>query len=201
MTPTGLLCKCEIEKSDCKERNIRRRNCKQQNSAPPCLSLRPALPYPDERKPKQRIPHAASHNNPQDPPANGSFVSNVRINAISQDFGQKKAQPLPVGPWKFWERMPERPVPYAHYGALRQMRIRHGQLHKTHHFWRKNFLKRNQSFAGISRKSFPPHVFRNTYARQTKAGACPRMHRPPQIQSFKDQCAKNRLGPSLRSRK
>ncbi|MFA7587608.1 MAG: hypothetical protein WCY11_15680, partial [Novosphingobium sp.] len=46
------------------------------------------------------------------------------------NFRQKKAQPLPAGPWKFWERMPERPALYVANRTFVQVRIVHLRLHK-----------------------------------------------------------------------
>ena len=45
------------------------------------------------------------------------------------EFGQKKARTLPAGPWKFWERMPERPVRYAQGPAISQVRKAQLGLH------------------------------------------------------------------------
>ena len=110
MTPARFLCKCEIQNECCKERKSRRRNRNWRKSAtracPPSHAALMKLIAPCDCA----APHNGAH----------------------ADFGQKKAQPLPVGPWKFWERMPKRPVPYAHRGALQQMRIRHGRLREMH---------------------------------------------------------------------
>jgi hypothetical protein len=42
--------------------------------------------------------------------------------AEDAESGQKKARALPAGPWKFWERMPERPVPCAEIMFISQVR-------------------------------------------------------------------------------
>jgi hypothetical protein len=38
------------------------------------------------------------------------------------DTKKKKARQLPAEPWKFWERMPERPVRYAAIASISQVR-------------------------------------------------------------------------------
>jgi hypothetical protein len=51
-----------------------------------------------------------------------------RIAARKQ--ARKKAQPLPAGPWKFWERMPERQVLYDLRQLFVQVRINQSLLQK-----------------------------------------------------------------------
>jgi hypothetical protein len=46
------------------------------------------------------------------------------------DFGQKKARSLPTGPWKFWERMPERQVLYDPNRHIVQVRSKNLGLQK-----------------------------------------------------------------------
>jgi hypothetical protein len=43
-------------------------------------------------------------------------------------WGQKKARTLPAGPWKFWERMPERQFRYASMADFVQVRKAHRWL-------------------------------------------------------------------------
>jgi hypothetical protein len=44
------------------------------------------------------------------------------IRRTKKDGGQKKARALPTGPWKFWERMPERQVLYDSNRVFVQVR-------------------------------------------------------------------------------
>jgi hypothetical protein len=57
----------------------------------------------------------------------------ARMVPVLWERGRKKARLLPAGLWKFWERMPERPVPYAAERHIVQVRKAHQRLQNTQH--------------------------------------------------------------------
>src|SRR5690606_4889235 len=52
----------------------------------------------------------------------GGRADGAAENCSGREFGQKKTRTLPSGPGKFWERMPERPDPFAARRSFSQVR-------------------------------------------------------------------------------
>jgi len=77
---------------------------------------------------------------------------------------RKKAQPLPAGPWKFWERMPERQFWYAGDPDILQVRSALKALRKLQldlrltklsvAFWRKHWISMPSKVRPISGREY-----------------------------------------------
>jgi hypothetical protein len=69
--------------------------------------------------------HPSGHGRPYAP-----LIISTRF-SLSGKQEQKKTRLLPAGPWKFWERMPERHDLIAAKSKMLQVRNVHFELQKT----------------------------------------------------------------------
>ena len=97
----------------------------------PCASRATRSPCPARPTGSRNAPAAAARRKPEKGSRRLPFSARAGTTGRSRDQRQKKARLLPTGPWKFWERMPERQVLNGATGSIVQVRKKRFLLQRT----------------------------------------------------------------------